>query len=399
MSTNRSGVSALSGTLLWLAFPLLTGAKGGCGGSIAVGSGATSDAAVIDTVTGSSGSSADHVVGDASVGSGPKCGASPIEIVDFNTLARTSSGGWSTPQMALDAANLYFPLGDALMRVPIRGGDVSTLATFATPPGLIQQVTDPVVISSNVFLHETLQENADVGEQILRVPTQGGSLTSLATSNGQIAGFAVDEDHVYFADDDGVKSVPQSGGGVQLLSDAIGNIAIVGANVVVTSGANVLAIPVQGGAPTTLATGQDSPSFPLTCGSDACWYMGAGGSPMGPSGAGYIAHLSGNGITTVSAIPAPWSLVFDGTDFFETVLCDVCPGTLVRIPASGAPAVTMATGTYVVVDDECAYFSVTLGFNLPSNDDAGFGSTGIYSVQKSFAGPDQTLTPQDAGDD
>jgi hypothetical protein len=72
----------------------------------------------------------------------------------------------------------------------------------------------------------------------------------------------------------------------------------------------------------------------------------------------------------------PWSLLFDGTDFFETVGCDLCDGTLLRIPATGAAPITMfASGTYVAIAGSCLYWST-----LDS----------IYSAEK-------TYTPADAG--
>ena len=51
---------------------------------------------------------------------------------------------------------------------------------------------------------------------------------------------------------------------------------------------------------------------------------------MGPTGPGFIARLSDASVTTIAAPVFPWSLAFDGSSFFETVGCDVCPETLVR---------------------------------------------------------------------
>jgi hypothetical protein len=72
----------------------------------------------------------------------------------------------------------------------------------------------------------------------------------------------------------------------------------------------------------------------------------------------------------------PWSLAFDGTSFFETVACDLCPGTLMRIPASGAPPLTMAAGGFVAVDDTCAFYTRVQGVV----------GNGICSVDTSYAG-------------
>jgi hypothetical protein len=149
----------------------------------------------------------------------------------------------------------------------------------------------------------------------------------------------------------------------------------------------VLSVPVQGGPPTSLATNQPSASFPMACGTDVCWYTGAAASAMGPTGPGFIARLAGDAVTTLSGEVYPWSLVFDGSSFFETVGCDLCSGTLVRIPSTGAPPVKMVDAGFAAVDDECVYISVSAGFDLPSADDGGIPGSGIYSVPKSYSDP------------
>ncbi|MGO9837285.1 MAG: hypothetical protein ACLP1X_24085, partial [Polyangiaceae bacterium] len=130
---------------------------------------------------------------------------------------------------------------------------------------------------------------------------------------------------------------------------------------------------------TTLATQQSSASFPLACGTDVCWWTGAAPNPMVDDGPGEIARLDANGhLTTIPGAPSfPWALAFDGTNFFEAVGCDVCPGTIVRVPVSGTPA-TMNSGGFVAVDDECAYFS-TIQLFPPV---AGGSDMGIFSVSK-----------------
>jgi hypothetical protein len=132
-------------------------------------------------------------------------------------------------------------------------------------------------------------------------------------------------------------------------ANAGGRIAIVGGNLIVAGfttqtvsvGGNTLtlqtgegsieSIPIHGGAPTTLATGQPNASFPLACGPDICWWTGATpNGPVGTTGPGSIARLAPDGgITTLPNAPySPASSTFDGTDFFETVGCDLCSGTL-----------------------------------------------------------------------
>jgi hypothetical protein len=323
----------------------------------------------------------------ASAQSGPKCGSSPAQLVDFNTLATQVGGtGIGAMQLAVDSTSVYFVFGSALMRVPIRGGPVSSMQPL--PPD-VGQDCDPIAIPTSVLLHHVVGDGTN--EQVLSVPIQGGKDTILATSSGSLGGLTTDGHDVYFVDSVGLKSVAVTGGSVQLLSDQIGpeptGLAVVGSNLVVTAGGSVVAVPIQGGPPMMLAPQQPNAEFPMACGPDTCWWTGAPPSPMGPTGPGYIARLDGGTVTTISAPVYPWSLAFDGSNFFETVGCDVCSGTLVRISPSGMPAITMASAGFVAVDDECAYFSVVGGFELPSAADGGIPGTGIYSVAKSYAEP------------
>jgi hypothetical protein len=80
---------------------------------------------------------------------------------------------------------------------------------------------------------------------------------------------------------------------------------------------------------------------------------------------GVIEQLDPQGdVTPLLGTPSfPWSLAFDGTDFFETAACTTCDGTLVRVPGDGSPTVTMGAGTFAAVDDACVYWSTPLGIS------------------------------------
>jgi hypothetical protein len=324
--------------------------------------------------------------------SGPKCGSTPTQLVDFNTLAtEVGASSIGAMQLAVDATSVYFVFGSALMRVPIRGGPVSTMQPLLPDVG---QNCDPIATRTSVLLHHVVGDGTN--EQVLSVPIQGGKDTILATSGGFVRGLATDGLDVYFVDSVGLKSVAVTGGSVQLLSDAIGpeptGLAVVGSNLVVTAGGTVIAVPIRGGLPTMLAPPQPNAEFPMACGRDTCWWTGAPPSAMGPTGPGYIARLRAGSVTTISAPVYPWSIAFDGSNFFETVGCDLCSGTLLRISPSGTPPVTMTSAGFVAVDDECAYVSVVEGFDLPSSADGGIAGTGIYSDEKSYVEP---LPPTD----
>ncbi len=361
--------------------------SGGVAGMSSSGASGTSSGGI-------AGMSSSGASGTSSGGStaGPPCGPTPTQLVDFNTLATAlGAEGIGATQLAVDDSSVYFVFGGALVRVPVQGGSFSTLLAFGPQVG---QSFDPVATSTAVVFHHVTAGSSN-DEDIVSVPKTGGAPTTLALSSGSVLALTANDSKVYFVDQGGLESMPTSGGPVQVLSAAISGVTgltIAGSNVVVTtsdpaaSGA-VYAVPIEGGSPTMIAMQQQSASFPMACGSDVCWWTGAPPSAMGPTGPGFIARLSGSNVNTISAPVYPWSLSFDGTDFFETVGCDVCPGSLVRIPSSGAAAVTMATAGFAAVAGACVYFSAALGFDLPSSHDGGIPGSGVYSVSKSYADP------------
>ena len=344
------------------------------------------------------GPSADDAGADVTAPVAAKCGATPTQLVDFNALATQNRVAFiGAMQLALDGTNVYFVFGDQLMRVPISGGAALGSKLGLDPNGF--QSWDPVATPAAVVLHYLVPGDVNSDERIVAVPPQGGTETVLATSHGSVWSLTADQNNAYFADSMGIQRVPLAGGDVQLLDAQasmggaeVGGLAIVGSNVVATSAAQdgeVIGVPIQRGTATILATGQPGARFPMACGSDTCWWEGGSETAMGAITApGYIARLTGAAVTTIPGRVYPWSLTFDGSDFFETVGCDACAGTLVRIPASGAPPVEMGSAGFIAVDEQCAYFSVVLGDStLPSQTDGGLPGTGIYSVVKSYASP------------
>lgn len=322
------------------------------------------------------------VASPAQSSTGPKCGATATELVGLQSLATKIGASFiAAPPLTVDATNLYFVFDNALMSVPIRGGSVTTMLALSSDPHLDVGSVRVIVTATSAILH--FMDVNTTNERIVRVPIQGGAATTLASSNGMIGGFGADEHDVYFIDQGGTKAVPVDGGSVRLITAQLtaaqqtggfgGGLGVVGPNLIVTNGAQggaVVKVPIQGGPPTMLATAQPNASFAMPCGSGTCWWMGA--TPAGVAGSpgpGAIERLDSIGnVTTLAQAPYfPWSLVFDGTDFFETVGCDICDGSLLRIPAGGGPSVAVGSGTYAAVDDSCLYWST---------------STGIFSTKK-----------------
>jgi hypothetical protein len=377
--------------MLLLSFAATAMAQAGCGGSVA--SAPSPDASATDGAVTVVPRAADDDGGNETVtsgqsgSSGGRCGPTPKQLVDFNAVAaQTNALGISagTP-FAVDATSLYLVMGYTLMQVPIEGGSPSILVHLPDAQPNLSQDIQPFVTSTNVLLHYIPAGSDD--EEIVSVPLQGGGSTLLTTSNGRILGFAVSGPNVYFVDSGGTKSVPANGGAVRLLTSQVASeasgLAVIGSQVVMTEGTGtIVSVPVAGGPPTTLATQQPSASFPVACGTDVCWWTGAAPNPMVSDGPGQIARLDANGeLSSIPGAPSyPWALVFDGSSFFEAVGCDVCPGTIVRVPLSGTPA-TMTSAGFVAVDDECAYYSTIQAYPQV----AGGSGMGIFSVSKAYS--------------
>ena len=314
---------------------------------------------------------------------GPKCGDTPSQLIDFSAIP--SEWGMSAVPLAVDSANIYFVFGHSLMSVPIRGGTVATLSMLETVPSLVLQDIEPIV-TTRVILHFMTKDG--LNEQIVSIPIEGGDAKVLTVATGDIGGMAADEQNVYFVDEDGVKSIAMSGGDARILTDQLAvphvggffgsALAVAGQNLIVSEGRDreaLVSVPIDGGPPTTLATGQPNASFPMSCGADICWWSGV--TPAGVAGTpgpGMIARLDPSGnLTTLPGAPFfPWSLSFDGVDFFETVGCDICDGTLLRIPSAGGSVVQMGAGSFAAVDETCAYWSTSAGI---------FSATKSYRVQ------------------
>jgi hypothetical protein len=321
--------------------------------------------------------------GNDGAASGPRCSSIPTRFVDFDALATTlNASGISASFVAVNTTDVFFAFAGSLMRAPLRGGTPVALA-----PVDLGYEGALLVTSMGVVFKLRAADHPGIG----RVSIVGGTPVTLATTSAEPGPIATDGSTVYFADGTSIRSVPLAGGVTRTLTvvpdasqgltsaevEPVTGLAVVGSRLVITeTSGTVASVPLTGGTPQTLAISQDNASFPMACGTDTCWWTGP--TPSSGSGPGSIERLSLRGETTISGAPfLPWSIAFDGTSFFETVACDTCPGTLMRIPLSGGLPETMGAGGFVAVDDSCAYYSRV----------SGLIGNGIYSVDKSYAGP------------
>jgi hypothetical protein len=319
--------------------------------------------------------------GSIATGTTAKCGPAPTSLISSNGLFSLASGGLSAAMdLAVNATDLYVAVNSnpnaTIVRVPLGGGSVSTVATVeGNEQALV--LTDTYVIFAE---SHTASNNGWAGE-IVRVGLDGSNRTILFSgtiSSSSIFGpagtLATDGKNAYFAAQDGVRSVPLAGGAAPVLTTHTGAMALVGSNVVVadSTAEGIFSVPAAGGPVTALTTGLSGNLGPVVaCGSSLCW---ASEIEVGPSmvGTETLQELGPSGPpTTLSqgdALYVVYRLVFDGTEFFATTLADASEGTLVRVPAAGGSPASGAFGSGVAVDDECLYVADT--------------ASGVYSVAK-----------------
>jgi hypothetical protein len=322
---------------------------------------------------------------DGGLVDGPRCTATPTKLIDAKELLVLDAGGISVAMdLALSATDLYVAVNydhdGALLRIPVHGGKPVYVAPIYGSEQALLVTGDSVVLAES---HD--DPDAGLSGEIVRLALHGFPRTVLASGRivlssifGPSGILATDGHNVLFAAQDGTKSVPLAGGAVQTLTTHTGSLAVVGSNVVIadSSAGAVFSVPITGGPVTTLATNLAGDLGPvLSCGSDICW---ASAVPVAPSesGTGSITQLSPAGaLATLSEggrLYVVYRLVFDGSDFFATMLADVSSGSLATIAGAGGMPVSLGSGSGLAIDDKCLY--------------AGDVLQGVYSVAKTYRG-------------
>jgi hypothetical protein len=310
-----------------------------------------------------------------------KCGPTPTSLISSKDLFSIAPGGLSAAMdLAVNATDVYVGVNSnpnaTIVRVPLGGGSTSTVAAVEGNEQALVLTSEYVVFAES----HTASNNGWAGE-IVRVGLDGSNRTVLFSGNispstifGPAGTLATDGTDAYFAAQDGVRSVPLTGGAATLLTTHTGAMTLVGSNVVVadSTAEGIFSVPAAGGPVTTRTTGLSGNLGPVVaCGSSICW---ASEDEVAPSMAGTetLQELGSSGppmtLSQGGALYVVYRLVFDGTEFFATTLADASEGTLVRIPAAGGSPGTGAFGSGVAVDDECLYVADTV--------------SGVYSVAK-----------------
>jgi hypothetical protein len=200
--------------------------------------------------------------------SGTGCsGAKTTLVQPFWTEGDAFAGG--VGDIMVTGSDVYFTLvgpvvnRGSLWRAPIGGGQPTMLLS-------ILGQGDMLATSTSVVLAESWKGMAG---EIVQLPAAGGSPVTLAPTKGQVRSLVTDGTSLFFADDDGISSVPLAGGSAQNLSSRTGMLALVGSNLVLADSpaGSLLGIPRTGGAATVLAANQSEPEAPVDCDGDVCW--------------------------------------------------------------------------------------------------------------------------------
>jgi len=210
--------------------------------------------------------------------------------------------------VAVDSTSVYWtdPAVGAVMKVPIGGGAPTTLASGpdfgeGSPYGGFSIVLDA---TSVYWLNAG--ELADGGGDgfVVKVPLDGGTATTFLSGQGLYGDIAVDATSVYFA----TTVCPNDGGNCECDGGSCPTA--------------FLKMPIDGGAPTTLAS--IGPSFPLEFAvDDTSLYWTDCGSCTGavPGGDGLVMKVplaGGSPTTLASGQRGPGAIAVDATSVYWT---------------------------------------------------------------------------------
>jgi hypothetical protein len=200
---------------------------------------------------------------------------------DLLVMSVPITGGTPTPvssnpvdAFTIDSSNVYwFSGGTSVMTMPLGGGAQNAVTTG-------HGCYDVTVIGGYIYCF-------DSSGIVLRVPIGGGVATTLATGltagANAIAGFAVDAANLYWMDGTSVWSLPITGGAPASIATGetlIGVSPALDATFVYwTTTATVMKAPLAGGSPVTLVSGQASP-IGLAADAKFLYWLNANGSVM-----------------------------------------------------------------------------------------------------------------------
>ena len=264
--------------------------------------------------------------------------------------------------IAVDSTSVYCGTYDSLVKVPLAGGTVTTLATNA-PADKFTVRTGLAVDSESVYWDD------NTAQAVLKVPIGGGKTTTLARTAylGGYFNLAIDATSVYWGDETGslgaVRSVPLGGGAPanltktklrKAMTDYAVAVAVDTTNVYWTdpNAHALLTVPIGGGATATLASGLKNPGGIAVDATRAYWTDITAGTVMS-------VPLAGSKPTTLaSGQGTPLGIAVDGASVYWT---DESAGTVMKIPRDGGATTTLHSGSGapwgIAVDATSVYWS------------------------------------------
>jgi hypothetical protein len=266
-----------------------------------------------------------------------QCVAAPVAL---------ASGENGPASLAIDATNVYWTSyqNGVVRKVAIGGGSPQTIASGQAGP------TSIAVDSTSVYWTDF--PTTDIGS-VMKVPLGGGTPVALASNQKMPYGIAVDAANVYWAAYETVMTMPLGGGTPTMVTaqqpinaftidstnlywssyGALSKIALTGGTPVslayvqstlgiavdATSlywtegyGGTVTAVPLAGGAYTSLATGQDGPSTIAVDSTDVYWIDYSGGMVM------KVAKTGGATIIVAIGQNTPGNIAVDAVNVYWT---------------------------------------------------------------------------------
>lgn len=242
------------------------------------------------------------------------------------TLSLYSTQNAFVAAIAVNDTSVYWTdfIGGAVMKVPVAGGTVTTLARMP-------RVSSLAINATSVYF---AAQDSDGG--VSSVPLQGGPTTAIVSGIPGAAGLVVDAARVYWTQSDSVATS----------SFVIG----------------VASAPLTGGNPSTLS----SVSYPDPGIEDPQGLALSGGYLLWGVGPALLSTPVGGGTTvtlTSATSGSPASIAADSANVYFTT-CDpfgdgpLCP--LVREPLAGGAPVTLDTAALeaaIAVDDASVYYA------------------------------------------
>ena len=264
------------------------------------------------------------------------------ECVDDRCVITLASNQYIPTRIAVGDADVFWTTASKVMKTPLNGGPITTLASHVLPTALALHARHAYWTDSNA------------GGSVVSMDLEGGAPVALASGQTDPGGLAVDQTSIYWHAKNSIMKMPLAGGEPTVLASnvLVANTLVVNATHLFWTDANngaVMKLPLGGGAATTLASAK-TPSGIAVDSVNAYWtdvfVHQVLKTPLGGGAATTLeSHLYAPGIATDGAS------VYWGSGM-----------NVVKAPAGGGNPVTLALGPkyqpyYIAVDATSVYFT------------------------------------------